>query len=62
MTNLEIAQHIANIHNRLVQISVNGEGAILMGDTLKELRFLVQEIQKNVDAEEASEDKQAEVK
>ena len=36
MTKIEIVQHIANIHNCLAQIQVCGDGAIMMGDTLKE--------------------------
>lgn len=59
MTKLELTQHIANIHNRLTQIQVSGDGAILMGDTLKELRFLVQDLQKDVEAEEAPKEEQA---
>jgi len=67
MTKIEIAQHIANAHNRLTQIQVCGDGAILMGDTLKELRLLVQELQKDIEAEEAlaaeaAEEEQAENK
>lgn len=59
MTKIEIVQHIANIHNCLVQIQVCGDGAIMMGDTLKELRFLVQELQKDIEAENASEEEQS---
>ena len=59
MTKIEIAQHIANAHNRLTQIQVCGDGAILMGDTLKELRLLVQELQKDIEAENASEEEQS---
>ena len=67
MTKIEIAQHIANAHNRLTQIQVCGDVAILMGDTLKELRLLVQELQKDIEAEEAlaaeaAEEEQAENK
>ena len=59
MTKIEIVQHIANIHNCLAQIQVCGDGAIMMGDTLKELRFLEQELQNDNEAENASEDEQS---
>lgn len=53
MNKQEVTQHVANVHNCLVQIMVNGESTILMGDALRELRYLVQELQKDVEAEEA---------
>lgn len=62
MTKLEILQCVANNHNRLAQIMVNGDNAILMGDTLKELRLLVQEIQKDVEAEQKEEQAQEDAK
>lgn len=61
MTKLEILQCVANNHNRLSQILVNGDSAILMGDTLKELRMLVQELQKDVEVEEAPKEEQTEM-
>lgn len=51
MTKLEIVQRIAGNHNRMANIMVNGDSAILMGDTLKDLRALVQELQADVEAE-----------
>ena len=51
MTKLEIAQRIAGNHNRLANVMVNGDNAILMGDTLKDLRALVQELQKDIEEE-----------
>lgn len=59
MTKLEIVQRIAGNHNRLANVMVNGDNAILMGDTLKDLRALVQELQKDVE-EEAEKQEQAE--
>lgn len=56
MNKQEITQHLANIHNHLVQIMVSGDGSILMGDSLRELRYLVKELQKDLEAEEASEE------
>lgn len=56
MTKLEIAQRIAASHNRLTQIMVCGDNAILMGDALKELRYLVQVIQKDADEEHSEND------
>ncbi len=45
MTQLELIQRIADNHNRIAQIAVSGDSAILLGDTLKDLRMLVQELQ-----------------
>lgn len=53
MTKLEILQHIVSSHNRLAGIMVSGDNAIMMGDSLKELRYLAGEIQKDAEAEEA---------
>lgn len=51
MTKLEIAQRVANNHNRLANVLVSGDSAILMGETLKDLRLLVQELQKDISEE-----------
>lgn len=40
MTNIEIAQQIANYHNILSEISVRGEDAIRMADVLVSMRRL----------------------
>lgn len=58
MTKLEILQHIVNSHNRLAGVMVSGDNVILMGETLKELRFLAIEVQKDVEQEEAPADLQ----
>lgn len=55
MTKLEILQCVANNHNRLTQIMVNGDNAIMMGETLKELRLLARALQNDVDAEQEDE-------
>lgn len=54
MTKLEIVQRVANNHNRLVNIMVSGESAILMGDTLRDMRSLVQELQADLEHEAAT--------
>ena len=41
MTQLELIQRIADNHNRIAQIKVSGDDAILVGDTLKDMRALV---------------------
>lgn len=51
MTKLEIVQRIAGNHNRLANIMVSGDNAIMMGETLRDLRALVQELQQDVEAE-----------
>ncbi len=40
MTNMEIAQQIANYHNILSEVSVRGEDAIRMGEVLVSMRQL----------------------
>ncbi len=57
MTKIEIVQCLANNHNRLSQIMVNGDNAILMGETIKELRLLIQELQKDIENEESEKNK-----
>ena len=51
MTKLEILQHIATNHNNLAHIMVRGDDAIMMGETLKNLRMLVQSLQQDVEEE-----------
>lgn len=55
MTKIEILQCVAANHNRLAQIMVSGDNAILMGDTLKELRMLAQMLQKDIEQENQGE-------
>ncbi len=56
MTKLEIVQRIAGNHNRIANIRVSGDDAILMGETLKDLRALTFELQSDIEAEEGSAD------
>lgn len=56
MTKLEITQRIAGNHNRLANIMVSGDNAILMGETLKDLRSLVQELQQDIEEEAQAEE------
>lgn len=53
MTKLEIAQRIVNNHNRIAQIVVSGDSAILLGDTLKDMRMLLKDLQADLEAEDA---------
>lgn len=57
MEKLEILQHIVSSHNRLAGIMVSGDNAIMMAETLKELRFLAGEVQKDVEVEDAEKQK-----
>ncbi len=59
MTKLEILQRIVTNHNRISQVMVSGEGAVLVGDTIKDLRLLAQEIQTDVNAEDPGESETA---
>lgn len=52
MTKLDILKHIADNHNRLMRITVSGDNAILMGETLVDMRLLAQEMQKDVEIDE----------
>lgn len=65
MTKLEIAQIIASNHNRLSSIFSsggiifqNGDSVILMGDTLKDLRAIVQQLQVDIEAEAAEDERE----
>ena len=60
MTKYEIAKHIADIHNRLANILASGgmkllnaDSVVLMGDTIKDLRSLAQQITLDLEKEEA---------
>lgn len=62
MTKLEIAQRIADDHNRLANILASGgmkllnaDSAILLGDTIKDLRALAQQLGQDIEAEAAAE-------
>ena len=66
MTKIEIAQRIAADHNRLSSVFASGgvvlqnsDRVIMMGDTIKDLRNLVQQLQADVEAEEREEEEQA---
>lgn len=61
MTKIEIARRIADSHNRLANIFASGgaqllsaDSVILMGDALKDLRALAQQITMDLEAEEAA--------
>lgn len=45
MTKLELFNRIVDNHNRIANIEVHGESAILVADTLKDLRNLLQILQ-----------------
>lgn len=47
MTTIEIIQRLIPVHNRMIQISVSGDSAVLMGDSIRDLRFLLQELEKD---------------
>lgn len=51
MTKLEIAQRIAGNHNRLANIMVSGDNAILMGETLVDLRAIVSALNADLEKE-----------
>lgn len=53
MTTLELMQRIAENHNRIAQVIVSGDNAILVGDTIRDLRLIVKELQEQAMAEQA---------
>lgn len=57
MTNMEIAQQIANYHNILSEVSVRGEDAIRMGEVLVSMRQLASALTQEKQ-EEASDKKE----
>lgn len=69
MTKMEIAQHIADDYNRLANILASGgmkllnaDSAILLGDTLKDLRALAQQISQDIEQEAEAEAQEKEKK
>jgi hypothetical protein len=45
MTKMELINYIVENHNRIAKMVVSGDNAILVGDTLKDLRQLFQQLQ-----------------
>lgn len=45
MTKMELINRIISNHNRIAEIEVHGESAILVADTLRDLRDLLQRLQ-----------------
>lgn len=54
MTTLEILQRLANIHNTILRVFVNGDNAVLIGESIKELRDLIGQLNRDVDRQETS--------
>lgn len=52
MTKTDLFQRIIDNHNRIAQIEVRGENAILVADTLRDLRNLFTQLQKDTITEE----------
>lgn len=44
MTTKELIERIATNHNRIADMTVSGDNAILVGDTLKDMRDLFQRL------------------
>lgn len=59
MTTLEILQRIVTNHNRIAQVLVSGDNAVLIGDTIKDLRLLGQELQVDMQNEQEKEAEEA---
>lgn len=52
MTKTDLLQRIMENHNRIAQIEVHGDGAILVADTLRDLRYLLKQLQNEAIEEE----------
>ena len=53
MTTMELLQRVAENHNRIAQVIVSGDNAILVGDTLRDLRLIAQELQEQLKIEQS---------
>ena len=62
MTKMEVLQKISESHNRLAQMLVSNDNAILLGDTLKDLRMLAVQLQQDIEAERTEQEPEAEEK
>ena len=62
MTTLEILQRVAENHNRIAQVLVSGDNAVLIGDAIKDMRLLAQQLQADLEAEQAEAEQEAEQK
>lgn len=51
MTKLELMNHLVENHNRILCVSVAGESAILIADTIKDLRCLISALQEDINNE-----------
>ena len=51
MTKSEILQIVVNVHNMIVDVNVSGNNTILVGDSIRALRYLGDALQKDIDAE-----------
>lgn len=52
MTKTDLLQRIIDNHNRIAQIEVRGENAILVADTLRDLRYLLNQLKtENIEEE-----------
>ena len=59
MTMHDILERIVNVHNSLAQVPVSGNGAIIMGQSLVELRAIAQEISLKCNNEERAKTEEA---
>lgn len=53
MTMQELLPQLADIHNRLTEISVRGDDTIRMGSILQRLRTIVSSINEELEAEDS---------
>lgn len=58
MTTLEIIKRVAENHNRIAQVLVSGDSAVLIGDSIKDMRLLIQQLQADYEAQQQENAKQ----
>lgn len=53
MKTIDVMQRLAQIHNRIMQVSVSGESAILIADTIVDIRSLLRDLENDAKNESA---------
>ena len=55
MTKQELINRLVDNHNRVSSIEVHGEGAILVADTIRDIRFLIKQLQEEMSQDSTNE-------
>ena len=57
MTKTEIVNRIVENHNRIIRVSVSGEDAILIADTIRDMRDILAQLQRDISVENSKSSK-----